>query len=195
MQQVLNEKQTLKDEVRQRMELIAELEQAKVQLTDQCRRYEAEISAGKDRHDLLTQEKQVLEETVSRNKKQLNQNEISKQQLQKNVTEKSVVVESHEKTIREHVQRIETEVNNYNSLNEEKTKTMEEKRELQRNLDDSQRQLANVTKSHDALSGRYEKVEKQENMGVAKIRQLEKELQKLERELKNMLGKNNGLEV
>ena len=32
-------------------------------------------------------------------------------------------------------------------------------------------------------------------MGVAKIRQLEKELQKLERELKNMLGKNNGLEV
>ena len=52
-----------------------------------------------------------------------------------------------------------------------------------------------MTKSHDALSGRYEKVEKQENMGVAKIRQLEKELQKLERELKNMLGKNNGLEV
>ena len=78
MQQVLNEKQTLKDEVRQRMELIAELEQAKVQLTDQCRRYEAEISAGKDRHDLLTQEKQVLEETVSRNKKQLNQNQINK---------------------------------------------------------------------------------------------------------------------
>lgn len=59
---------------------------------------------------------------------------------------------------------------NWNSLNDEKTKTMEEKRELQRNLDDTQRQLANVTKSHDALSQRYEKVEKEENMGVAKIR-------------------------
>ena len=61
-------------------------------------------------------------------------------------------------------------MNNYNMLNDEKTKVMEEKRELQRNLDETSRNLANVTKSHDALSGRYEKVEKQENMGVAKIR-------------------------
>jgi len=71
-----------------------------------------------------------------------------------------VVVETHEKTIREHVQRIETEVSNYNILNEEKTKTMEEKRELQRNLDEVTRRVENVTKSHDALSQRYEKVEK-----------------------------------
>jgi hypothetical protein len=70
------------------------------------------------------------------------------------------VVETHEKTIREHVQRIETEVSNYNILNEEKTKTMEEKRELQRNLDEVTRRVENVTKSHDALSQRYEKVEK-----------------------------------
>ena len=59
-----------------------------MQLTDQCRRYEAEISAQKDKHDLQTQEKQVLEETVSRNKKQLNQNDISKQQLQNPKTPK-----------------------------------------------------------------------------------------------------------
>ena len=54
MQQVLNEKQQLKDEFRQKMEHIVELEQSKVQLLDQCKRYESEIASSKDRHDLLT---------------------------------------------------------------------------------------------------------------------------------------------
>jgi len=69
MQQVLNEKQQLRDEVRMKLETITELEQAKKLLNDSVTRQESTNSRMKDQIDSLIQSKTVLEETVSRNQK------------------------------------------------------------------------------------------------------------------------------
>jgi len=143
---------------------------------------------------LLVQEKQVLEETVSRNKKQLNQNEISKQQLQKQVTEKSSMLEGHEKTIKDQVGRIEDEGVKWKNLNEEKTNIMEEKRDLQRERDDSNRALDQLRKTYESKCIDLDETEQNKNQGIVRLQRQDKEIQKYEREIKNMLGKNNALD-
>jgi hypothetical protein len=69
MQQVLLEKDQLKDRVRQKEDLITELENVKINLNDQVLKHEADAANTKDDVDKLNQEKLVLDETVSRNKK------------------------------------------------------------------------------------------------------------------------------
>ena len=79
-------------------------------------------------------------------------------------------------------------------MNDDKTKVAEEKRDLQRSLDESQRRFDDVQKRHEALLKRFDGIENEQSMSLQKIHRLDKEGQKLEREMKNMLSKNNTLE-
>ena len=64
MQQVLLEKDQLKERISQKEELINELQQHKINLNDAVLKNEADIQNHKDVTDKLHQEKLVLDETV-----------------------------------------------------------------------------------------------------------------------------------
>lgn len=136
----------------------------------------------------------MLEETVSRNKKQINQAEQSKQKLKENVNSQEAIIKENEKKQKDLQDTIKQQELQITQLDEEKQKEMTDKRKFSNDLDERTREYNIVNQSLATLQDSNGKVVQEEKMCRDRIRQLEKVIGKSERDMKNLDQKNNGLE-
>ena len=120
---------------------------------------------------------------------------MSKQQLMKQVGEKNNSIEGLQKTVQDKSARIESEEARYLNLTEEKTEVAQKKKELEREKEDIEKSYTKLQKMHEHKLRELDETELAKNQGIDKIRFLEKDLIKYDRDLKNMSAKNNGLDV